>query len=57
MTDPTWTPLFTLTSAVVTEVGGIFSHGAIVAREYGITAALSTGPVVQVDGATGGQLV
>lgn len=61
-TDPAWTPLFALASAVVTEVGGILSHGAIVAREYGIpavmgvrgiTAALSTGQVVQVDGNRG----
>jgi pyruvate,water dikinase len=49
-TDPAWTPLFTLASAVVIEVGGILSHGAIMAREYGITSALSTGQVVQVDG-------
>ena len=36
LTNPTWTPLFAVASAVITEVGGILSHGAIVAREYGI---------------------
>jgi phosphohistidine swiveling domain-containing protein len=36
-----WTPLFAVAGAVVTEVGGILSHGAIVAREYGIPAVLS----------------
>ncbi len=37
-TDPAWTPLFLRASAVVMEVGGYLSHGAIVAREYGIPA-------------------
>lgn len=39
-TDPAWTPLFSIASAVVTEYGGLLSHGAIVAREYGIPAVL-----------------
>lgn len=38
LTDPAWTPLFLKVSAVVMETGGIISHGAIVAREYGIPA-------------------
>jgi pyruvate,water dikinase len=45
-TDPAWTPLFPLASALVTEVGGLMTHGAVVAREYGIPA------VVAVDRAT-----
>ena len=35
-TTPVWTPLFNIASAAVTEVGGPFSHAAIVAREFGI---------------------
>ena len=45
-TDPGWTPLFVHASGVVTEVGGLMTHGAVVAREYGIPA------VVSVEGAT-----
>ena len=41
ITNPVWTPLFAVASAVITEVGGILSHGAIVAREYGIPAVMS----------------
>jgi len=61
-TDPAWTPLFLRASAVVMEVGGHLSHGAIVAREYGVPAvvnvagAMSTfhdGQTLQVDGDTG----
>jgi pyruvate,water dikinase len=43
ITTPAWTPLFTLASAVVTDVGGPLSHSSIVAREYGIPAVLGTG--------------
>ena len=39
-TDPAWTPLFLLASAVVADTGGPLSHAAIVAREYGIPAVL-----------------
>ncbi len=45
-TDPAWTPLFPLAAGLVTEVGGLMTHGAVVAREYGIPA------VVGVDNAT-----
>jgi pyruvate,water dikinase len=45
-TDPSWTPIFLTATAVVTEVGGAMTHGAVVAREYGLPA------VVGVDGAT-----
>jgi rifampicin phosphotransferase len=40
-TDPGWTPLFLRASAVVMEVGGYLSHGAIVAREYGLPAVVN----------------
>jgi pyruvate,water dikinase len=48
LTNPVWTPLFAIASAVVTEVGGILSHGAIVAREYGIPAVMSVANATQV---------
>jgi pyruvate,water dikinase len=40
LTTPVWTPLFAIAGGVVTEVGGALSHGAIVAREYGIPAVM-----------------
>lgn len=40
-TDPAWTPLFLNVSAIVMETGGQLSHGAIVAREYGIPAVVN----------------
>ena len=61
-TDPAWTPLFASASAVVAETGGLLSHAAIVAREYGIPAVLGVleattrlhdGQVVTVDGGAG----
>lgn len=61
-TDPGWTPLFLRASGLIMEVGGSFSHGAIVAREYGIPAvvnvpgamkALRDGETVTVDGDEG----
>jgi rifampicin phosphotransferase len=45
-TDPSWTPLFLSVTGLVTEVGGMMTHGAVVAREYGLPA------VVGVEGAT-----
>ncbi|GAA3454760.1 phosphoenolpyruvate synthase [Dactylosporangium matsuzakiense] len=45
-TDPSWTPLFVAIAGLVTEVGGVMTHGAVVAREYGLPA------VVGVVGAT-----
>jgi phosphohistidine swiveling domain-containing protein len=62
LTNPAWTPLFAVAGAVITEVGGILSHGAIVAREYGIPAVLSVagvtsqvsdGQTITVDGNRG----
>jgi rifampicin phosphotransferase len=45
-TDPSWTPLFVAITGLVTEVGGLMTHGAVIAREYGLPA------VVGVEGAT-----
>ncbi|TEB11511.1 Phosphoenolpyruvate synthase [Pelotomaculum sp. FP] len=47
-TDPGWTPLFLRASAIVVEIGGIMSHGAIVAREYGIPAVVNIPGVMKV---------
>ena len=61
-TDPGWTPVFPLVSGLVLEIGGQLSHGAIVAREYGIPAVLNVqgamrriqdGQVITVDGDSG----
>ena len=47
-TDPGWTPLFLKASAVIMETGGFLSHGAIVAREYGIPAVVNIPGVMRV---------
>jgi len=61
-TDPGWTPLFLTAGAVVMELGGMLSHGAVVAREYGLPAVvnvpdacavLEDGQTVTVDGNRG----
>ena len=39
-TDPGWTPLFVGIKGVVTEVGGLMTHGAVIAREYGLPAVV-----------------
>jgi pyruvate,water dikinase len=61
-TDPGWTPLFSIVDGLVLEVGGQLSHGAIVAREYGLPAVVNVaeatsrirdGLVVVVDGTEG----
>jgi len=61
-TDPAWTPLLRIASGVVTEVGGVLSHAAIVARELRIpavvgvpdaTTRLHDGDTVTLDGAAG----
>ena len=46
-TDPGWTPLFLTAGGLVMEMGGANSHGAVVAREYGIPAVLGTGVATQ----------
>jgi pyruvate,water dikinase len=62
ITTPAYTPLFAMAAGVVTDIGGVLSHGSIVAREYGIPAVLGTGSAtrvirtgdeITVDGATG----
>ncbi|HMF17334.1 MAG TPA: PEP/pyruvate-binding domain-containing protein, partial [Gemmataceae bacterium] len=61
-TDPAWVPLFVQAKGLVMETGGVLSHGAIVAREFGLPAVaglpdvqrrLRTGQRLRVDGATG----
>ncbi|MCL4560973.1 MAG: PEP-utilizing enzyme [Chloroflexi bacterium] len=61
-TDPSWTPLFLSASGLIMEVGGMMTHGAVVAREYGIpaivgvdraTLRLKTGQRVRLDGSSG----
>jgi phosphohistidine swiveling domain-containing protein len=61
-TDPSWTPVMGLACGLITEVGGLLSHGAVIAREYGLPAVLDvpgatkiikTGQVVEVDGTNG----
>lgn len=61
-TTPPWTVLFKLAGAIVTDVGGILSHAATVAREYGVpcvigtkiaTSTLKDGDVITVDGTKG----
>ena len=51
-TNPSWTPLFQRAAAVVVDTGGVGSHAAIVAREYGIPAIMGTacGTTVLIDG-------
>jgi pyruvate,water dikinase len=61
-TDPAWTPLFLSAGGLVTEVGGMMTHGSVVAREYGIpavvgvhqaTTRLKDGQRIRVDGTAG----
>ena len=61
-TAPPWTPLFAIAAAIVTDTGGILSHSAICAREYGIPCVVGTqvgtqqipdGAMITVDGAEG----
>jgi phosphohistidine swiveling domain-containing protein len=61
-TDPGWTPVLGLVTGIVTEVGGLLSHAAVIGREYGIPAVLNvpratqilkTGQRVEIDGSKG----
>ncbi len=61
-TDPGWTPIFGKIAGVITEVGGMLSHAAVIGREFGIPAILNlpgarellkTGQMIEMDGETG----
>lgn len=61
-TDPSWTPLFVSIKGLVTEVGGLMTHGAVIAREYGLpavvgveeaTARIANGQRIRVNGTDG----
>ncbi len=61
-TDPSWTPLFVAINGLVTEVGGLMTHGAVIAREYGLPAVVGVehatrlirdGQRIRVDGTHG----
>jgi rifampicin phosphotransferase len=61
-TDPSWTPLFLTVAGLVTEVGGVMTHGAVVAREYGLpgvvgveqaTRLIPDGQRIRVNGTAG----
>ena len=61
-TSPAWAPIFSKIRATVTDVGGVMSHAAIVAREYGLpavvgtgraTSEIRTGQTIRVDGTEG----
>jgi len=61
-TDPAWTPLFMQAGGLITEVGGMMTHGSVVAREYGIPAVvgvhkaterLKNGERIRLDGTSG----
>lgn len=61
-TDPSWTPLFVAIKGLITEVGGLMTHGAVIAREYGLPAVVGVenatklikdGQRIRVNGAEG----
>jgi pyruvate,water dikinase len=61
-TDPAWVPLFVRARGLIMETGGVLSHGAIVAREFGLPAVaglpgvmrtIRTGQRVRIDGSSG----
>ena len=47
-TDPSWTPLFLAIKGLVTEVGGLMTHGAVIAREYGLPAVVGVEHATQL---------
>jgi pyruvate,water dikinase len=47
-TDPSWSPLFVTIEALVTEVGGLMTHGAVIAREYGLPAVVGVEHATQL---------
>jgi pyruvate,water dikinase len=61
-TDPAWTPYFVQAAGVVMDLGGVLSHGSIIAREYGLPAVVNvlcatqvirTGQILEVNGGLG----
>ncbi|MBV8252371.1 MAG: phosphoenolpyruvate synthase [Chitinophaga sp.] len=61
-TDPSWTPVFVSVKGLVTEVGGLMTHGAVIAREYGLPAVVGVenatklikdGDIIRVNGTDG----
>lgn len=61
-TDPSWTPLFVSVKGLVTEVGGLMTHGSVIAREYGLpavvgvenaTKVIKDGQMIRVNGSEG----
>ncbi|MNC10109.1 Chondramide synthase cmdD [compost metagenome] len=61
-TDPSWTPLFVSIKGLVTEVGGLMTHGAVIAREYGLpaivgveqaTRRIKDGQMIRINGTEG----
>ncbi|RJG27029.1 phosphoenolpyruvate synthase [Paenibacillus thiaminolyticus] len=61
-TDPGWTPLFQQAKGLITEIGGMMTHGSVIAREYGIpaivgvdraTTLIRDGELLRLDGTTG----
>ncbi|MGI2328939.1 phosphoenolpyruvate synthase [Planococcus sp. YIM B11945] len=61
-TDPSWTPLFVSIEGLVTEVGGLMTHGAVIAREYGLpavvgvanaTTQIKDGQLIRINGSEG----
>ena len=62
VTDICWSPYFSLIGGLITEIGGLISHGAVIAREYGLPclvglenacAVLKTGEIVTMDASKG----
>ena len=47
-TDPSWSPLFVAITGLVTEVGGLMTHGAVIAREYGLPAVVGVEHATQL---------
>ncbi|MBM3880839.1 MAG: hypothetical protein FJ387_14165 [Verrucomicrobia bacterium] len=47
-TDPGWTPYFLSAAGIVVDIGGLLSHGSVVAREYGLPAVVNVGPATQI---------
>jgi pyruvate,water dikinase len=47
-TDPSWTPLFVAIAGLVTDVGGLMTHGAVIAREYGLPAVVGVVDATQL---------